>query len=228
MLRYQSRRHRYLMDESEQALSDAAEGETGRDSRIAKQILDDSKIHRLWESRHADLVKPVSEQSRRAPQIYMLRDMEVKLLHRRSLIRHIRKHNIVGPRRDRLFSVFYGPTDTNDAILKEHRQYTLAVSSRLSADHLIDVMCDSVSVKLLTQYEAVYSRYFEFYCFVVSTDDAVLADAAKAEMISLRRQALRLIKRIHSEKPDSGHSSFERQALLARSGRYPVLDYMVG
>ncbi len=228
MLRYQSRRHRYLMNESEQALEDAAEQSTGRDARIARQILGDFQMHRLWESRHADLVKPVAEHSRRTPQIFMLRDMEVKLLHRRSLIRHIRKHRITGPKRERLFSVFYGPTDPTDAILKEHRQYTLAVSSRVSADHLIDVMCDAVSDRLLRQYEALYSKYFEYYCFVVSTDDAVMADAARAEMITMRRAAMHLIKRIHSERPDSGHSSFERQALLARSGRYPVVDYMVG
>ena len=228
MLRYQSRRHRYLMDESEQALSDAAESRCGRDARIARQILGDSKIHRLWESRHADLVMPVAEQSKRAPQIYKLRDIEVKLLHRRSLIRHIRKHGVTGKKRDRLFSIFYGPTDTTDAILKEHKQYTLAVSSRVSTDHLINVMHDPVSVKLLRQYESVYSRYFEYYCFVNCTDDAVLADAAKVEMIGLRRQAMQLIKRIHSERPEDGHSSFEREALLARSGRYPIVDYMVG
>lgn len=228
MLRYQSRRHRYLMSESEQALSDAAEDGCGRDQRIAQQILGDSKIHRLWESRHADLVVPVAEHGRRAPQIFTLRDIEVRLLHRRSLIRYIRRHRVTGAKRARLFSVFYGPTDTTDAILKEHRQYTLSVSSRVSTDHLINVMCDPVSVQLLREYEAIYSRYFEHYCFMVNSNDKILADAAKAEMIGLRRRALRMIKRIHSERPQSGHSSFERQALLARSGRYPIVDYMVG
>ena len=149
MLRYQSRRHRYLMDESEQALADAAEKRRGRDARIARQILGDSKIHRLWESRHADLVMPVAKQSKRAPQIFGLRDIEVKLLHRRALVRYLREHHVVGDERARLFSVFYGPTDTNDAILKEHRQYTLAVSSRVSVDHLINVMHDPLSSKLL-------------------------------------------------------------------------------
>ncbi len=227
MLRYQSRRHRYLMDESEQALQDAAESCCGRDARIARQVLDDAKIHRLWESRHADLVMPVAEQSRRAPQIFKLRDIEVKLLHRRALIRHIRRHRITGRNRDRLFSVFYGPVDTTDAILKEHRQYTIAVSSRVSTDHLINVMHDPVSQDLLRQYESVYSKYFEYYCFVSCTDDEVMASVAKAEMTGLRREAMRLIKRLHSERPESGHSSFEREALLARSGRYPIVDYMI-
>jgi hypothetical protein len=227
MLRYQSRRHQYLMDESEQALSDAAASSRLRDARIAKQILGDSNIHRLWESRHADLVMPVAETGRRATQIFALRDIELRLLHRRALITHIRKHRIVGEKRDRLFSVFYGPTDTNNAILKEHRQYTLSVSSRVSADHLIDVMCDSVSNRLLKEYEGIYSKYFELYCFVAGCDDVALKDASKLEMLGLRRRAMRMIKRIHSEQPDGGHSSFERQALLARSGRYPIRNYMV-
>jgi len=227
MLRYQSRRHRYLMDESEQALSDAAAGGCQRDTRIARQILGDPRIHRLWESRHADLVLPVSKHSLRNAQIFALRDIEVNLLHRRALISCIRKQRIVGKERDKLFSVFYGPRDTRDAILTEHRQYTLAVSSRVSTDHLINVMHDPVSVKLLHEYKNIYSTYFELYCFVVSCDDTITADATRLELAVLRRRAMQMIKRIHSERPEGGHSSFEREALLARSGRYPIQDYMV-
>ena len=227
MLRYQSRRHRFLMDESEQALSDAAAGDRPRDARIAQQILGDSTFHRLWESRHADLVMPVAEHSRRDAQIFKLRDIELKLLHRRALIRCIRKHKIVGKQREKLMSVFYGPKAIRDAILAEHRQYTLAVSSRVSADHLIDIMHDPVSVMLLEEYQTIYTTYFELYCFTVICSDTALADAAAQEMTSLRRRAMRMIKRLHTEPPAGGHSSFEREALLARSGRYPVLDYMV-
>jgi len=215
------------MNESEQALSDAAEGDRPRDARIARQTLNDSRIHRLWESRHADLVMPVAEHTRRAGQIFKLRDIEIKLLHRRALIRCIRKHGIVGEQRARLFSVFYGPRDTQDAILAEHRQYSLAVSSRVSADHLIDVMRDPLSVQLLRAYEAIYSKYFELYCSTASCRDEVMADATRQEMAGLRMRAMQMIKRIHSERPDNSHSSFERQALLARSGRYPIRDYMV-
>ncbi len=226
MLRYQSRRHRYLMDESEQALSDAAEGDGQRDARIARHLLNDRKSYGLWESRHADLVRTVAEQNRRAPQIFALRDIEVRLVHRRALVTHIRKHKIVGEKRDRLLSVFHGPMDATNAILAEHREYTLVVSSRVSTDRLIDVMYDSVSVRLLQEYKDLYTKYFELYCFVVSTEDAFVADATKVEMLILKRRAMQMIKRIHSESPDDRYSSFDHQALLARSGRYPVLDYM--
>ncbi len=228
MMRYQTRRHRYLMDESEQALSDAAEGGRERDRRIARQILGDAKIHRLWESRHADLVMPVAKESRRDAQIYGLRDIEVKLLHRRALITCIREKGIAGKKRDNLFAVFYGPKDKQNAILAEHRQYTLAVSSRVSTDHLIHVMHDPVSERLIAEYEKTYSRYFELYCFVVNCRDAETVAATQLELAILRRRAMQMIKQIHSERPERGHSSFDREALLARSGRYPIQDYMVG
>ena len=228
MLRYQSRRHQRLMDESERALSDEAEYGRRRESRIARDLIGDSQNFRLWESRHADLILPLSEQSRRTPQIFALRDLEVRLLHKRALIRHIRFHGLVGEERDRLFSVFYGPRETTNAILAEHRQYTLAVSSRVSADHLMGVMEDSVSFSLLREYERVYTEYFELYCFIVACDDEETVEAAKPLMLDLRRRAFNLIKRIHTEKPAGDTPSIERQALLARSGRYPVRNYMVG
>ena len=229
MLRFQSRRHRWLMDESQQALADAAEGGDQRKCRIARQVLSDSKIHRLWESRHADLVCSAAEQCKRAGQIFAFRDIEVRLLHRRALITHIRKHHIVGQERDRLFTLFYGPADTTNAILTEHRQYMLAVSSSVSANHLIDLMVDPGSVRLLKGYEAIYSAYFETYCYVAICGDPVLANMVKPEMRYLRKQAMRMFKLIQSEHPDrSHHSNFDRQALLTQSGRYPILEYMTG
>ena len=228
MFRYQSRRHRFLMHESEQALNDAAEGDSPREKRIAQHVLGDSKILRLWESRHADMMVPVAAPGTRANQVFNLRDVEVKLLHRRALIRSIRKLGIGGEARDRLFSTFYGPRDTQDAILTEHRQYSLAVSSRISADHLIDVMDDPLSFRLLDMYTDVYSRYFETYCKAVLASDETVIAMYHEQLKPLRSIALSLIKRIHTERPHGSDTSFERRALLARSGRYAIRDYMVG
>jgi hypothetical protein len=228
MLRYLSRRHKTLMDESEQALFSAAQQDSGTDARIAKQIIGDSKTHGLWEARHAELVRPVAEQTGRTSQVFALRDVEVRLVHRRALIDHLREHRILGKERERLFEVFYGPREFQDAVLAEHRQYMLAVSSRVSTDHLIDVMSDPVSKKLLGEYEALYARYFDLYCYVVGSEDRVCAEATKHLMIDARQQAERLRRRINTVRPDGRAADFERQAVLARSGRYPVLDYMVG
>jgi hypothetical protein len=228
MLRYLSRRHKTLMDESEQALYAAAQQPSGSDARIAKQIISDVKTHGLWEARHAELVRPVAEQHGRAPQVIALRDLEVRLVHRRALFEHIREHQIRGEQRERLFQVFYGPREFQDAVLSEHRQYMLAVSSRVSADHLIDVMSDPVSKKLLADYEKLYARYFGLYCYVAGAKDRDCAEAMKPLMTLTRQQTDRVRQRINSERPDNRAADFERQAVLARSGRYPVLDYMVG
>jgi hypothetical protein len=226
MLRYQSRRHRILMDESEQAIADAVHSAHLRHARIARHLLSDNKAYGVWESRHADLIVPVAEEKRRSTQIFGLRNLEIKLLHRRALIRTIRQEGIVGQERDRLFGAFYGPRDTQDAILAEHRQYTLAVSSRVSADHLIDIMDDPASITLLREYEKLYSKYFGIYCDMVSTQEQAVADALKPELSRLRRRLLTMIRRIHSERPLGSRVSFESRALLARSGRHKVRDYL--
>jgi hypothetical protein len=216
------------MDESEQALWTAAQKESGSDARIAQQIIGDSKTHDLWEARHAELVRPVAEHNGRAPQVIALRDLEVRLVHRRALIDHIREHQLRGEDRQRLFQVFYGPREFRDSILAEHRQYMLAVSSRVSTDHLIDVMSDPPSKKLLAEYESLYARYFALYCYVAAAEDRTCAEAAKHLMTDARKQAEKLRRRINTERPDNRAADFERQAILARSGRYPILDYMVG
>lgn len=228
MSRYLSRRLQHLMDESEHALWDAAEAPSSRESLIAQHVLSEPKILRLWESRHAELVRPIAEQSRRVPQVIALRDIEVRLVHRRALIDHIRENHILGQARDRLFSVFYGPREVRDAILAEHRQYMLAVSSRVSADHLVDVIHDPVSKRLVGEYEAIFAEYFDLYCFVAASEDSTCADAAKLLMLDARRRAKVARQRIHSVAPNRQLPDFEYQALLARSGRYPIANYMVG
>ena len=107
MLRYQTRRHRYLMQESEQALNDAAVDGAPRQKRIAQHVLSDPKVLGLWESRHAELLVPVAEHRQRAHQIYSMRDIEVKLLHRRALIRTIRNLRLGHTARSRLLATFY-------------------------------------------------------------------------------------------------------------------------
>jgi hypothetical protein len=216
------------MDESEQALFSAAQRNSGIDARIAKQIIGDSKTHGLWEALHAELVRPVAEQAGRTSQVFALRDVEVRLVHRRALIEHVREHQLRGRERERLFQVFYGPREIQDAVLAEHRQYMLAVSSRVSTDHLIDVMSDPVSKKLLAEYEDRYTRYFELYCYVAGSEDRAGAEATKHLMTNARRQTERLRRHINTVRPDGRAADFERQAVLARSGRYPILDYMVG
>ena len=63
---------------------------------------------------------------------------------------------------------------------------------------------------------------------MVSAEDRACAEATRDAMTGARQQAERIRRRLNTERPDNRAADFERQAVLARSGRYPVLDYMVG
>ena len=226
MLRYSSRRHKRLMDVSEFALQGAAESASARESRIATDVLRDDRKYREWESRHADLLLPVAEQSRKKPQIVALRDAEAKLVHRRAFFRYLRAREVRGEARKRLFRLFHSTLDYNDAVLAEHRQYMLAVSSRISTDHIIDVMEDSNSNLLLQQYEKAFSRYFEMKCYVACAGGSDTARFVQQSMRDLQGRLLQLRRQMQTQSPAGHGGNFDRQELLSRSGRYPVLDYL--
>lgn len=228
MPRYNSRRHQKLMDESEYALQDASESSPALVSRVVKTVLDDSHIYRMWEARHADLLLPVAEHGDKKRQILALRNAEVQLVHRRALFTYLRSNNVRGVQRMHLFRRLHSTVDYQDAVVAEHRQYMLALSSRVSADHLIDVMNDPKSKALIDQYRALYTRYFEMQCYVAGLGNSDCFDLVRETMGDVREQLGRVRTLIETERPEQTCRSFDRQEPLARSGRYPVLNYMIG
>ena len=50
----------------------------------------------------------------------------------------------------------------------------------------------------------------------------------RSVMADARNELRRLRRQIELQPLDSRGASFDRQEVLARSGRYPVLEYMVG
>ncbi len=216
------------MGESEYALQAASDSSSPRLSRIVNTILQDNQSYRMWESRHADLLLPVAEYSDRKRQLLALRDAEIRLVHRRALFRYLKANAVCGEQRRRLFRMLHSTLDYHNAVLTEHRQYMMAVSSRVSADHLIDVMNDPDSKLLPRNYEKVYTRYFEMQCYVMGMGDSNCIAVVRSAMADTRDQLRRLRRHVQVEPLDRRCASFERQELLARSGRYPVLDYMVG
>ena len=228
MVRYHSLRHRRLMDESEYALHSAADSENENDARISQLVIDDSKIYQLWEARHAQSVIPVAEERQSAGQIIKLRMLEMQLVHRRALIEHVRDKKLRGVEREKLFSLFYGPRDFQNAVIAEHRQYTIAMSSRVSADHLIGLMHDPGSRQLLQRYETVFKRYFALSCYMLKSKNEIYGNAMKPVYDETASRLKRIRKRIESEKPLNRLRDIAQQAMLAQTGRFPVRNYMVG
>ena len=226
MLRYSSHRHKRLMDASEYALQDAAESPLPRESRIATTVLDDGQKYRQWESQHAALLLPVAEHSRKKRQIVALRHAKVQLVHRRAFFKYLQAREIRGKRRQQLFRLFHSTLDYNDAVLAEHRHYMLAVSSRISTDHIIEVMDDLTSEHLLRVYEKTFARYFAMKCFVASARNSASGQLVHQSMRELQARLMTIRRRIETEAPTGRGGNFDRQELLSRSGRYPVLNYL--
>jgi hypothetical protein len=215
------------MTASEYALQEATESPLPRKSRIASTILGDGKKYREWEIRHANLLRPVAEQSAKKRQILALRNAEIKLVHRRALFTYLQNNEVVGEPRRRLFRLFHTTLDFDEAVLAEHRQYMLAVSSHISTDHIIDdVMHDDISTQLLRQYETTFARYFEMKCYIASASDSNCVDIVRSSLRGVQGQLLRIKRRIETEQPASYAGEFERQELLARTSRYEIVNYL--
>lgn len=227
MSRYSTRRHRHLMDESEQGLLDAHQSDSERKSGISGQILSDTKLHLLWESRHAKLMLPVAEHRKTTHQIINLRLASMQMIHGRALIEYVRDHEIRGEERRRFFAQYFGLMDYQNAVLAAHRHYLLSMSSMVSTNHLIDLMFDPVSHALLARYHDVYRKYFELSAYAASAHDDVCARALWPFIQREKIELNRIRKRLVTTAPDMHCRELDRQACLARSGRYPVLNYLL-
>jgi hypothetical protein len=214
------------MTESEYALQDASESPVPRESRIASTVLSDNKKYREWELRHANLLLPVAEQSARKYQVLALRHADIALIHRRALFQYLQTHEVRGELREKLFRLFHTTLDFNEAILAEHRQYMLAFSSGISTNHIIDIMRDDTSTRLVEQYETTFGRYFEMKCFVATARDSDTIKIVRSSIRDVQGHLLRLRRRMETELPTERTRNFDRQELLARSGRYKIQNYL--
>src|SRR5579863_8218785 len=103
----QGYKHTRLMEESEISLAAAAREGPPEDMLVASRILEHPTAYRTWEAEHARLLRGVSDHSRLAAQIGALRAATFTLIHRKALFEYVREREISGPKRHRLFSLFY-------------------------------------------------------------------------------------------------------------------------
>jgi hypothetical protein len=100
----------------------------------------------------------------REAQTCKLRLVATHQIHRAALVRHLRDNEVVGASRAQLFAEFYGPLDSDCAVLAEHRNYQQAVSSQLCATDLLQLVGDRHGLELLEAYQQQYGLYFAMYC----------------------------------------------------------------
>ncbi|MBV8340942.1 MAG: hypothetical protein JO173_01035 [Gammaproteobacteria bacterium] len=202
--------HARLMEESESRLEMAAYLHSPADV-AASRLRETRSVYRQWEAEHARLMRTVSEHRRPEEQITALRSTAFGLVHRRALFDYLRERQITGPRRHRLFEIFYGYRDYGNAVIAEHHNYLRSSSSYLATQHLGEnLMYDVAFDEPLRLYEEWYAEYFRAYC------DSELAESEEDKRVTAPLEALR---------PLLKHRIVEaRQAILAMP-RAPDKDW---
>jgi hypothetical protein len=178
----QGYKHARLMEESESCLAAVARAGPPEDMVVASRILDHPMSYRTWESQHDRLLRNVSLHSRLAPQMGALRSATFALIHRTALFEYIRERSVTGPKRRRLFELFYCARDYANSVIAEHASFLRSHTSHLCLDHLAaQLMRDAAFDEPMQLYSEWYSDYFRIFCDVALAE----TEAEKLEIAPL-------------------------------------------
>lgn len=184
--------HWLLMEESEHRIELAIRSESEIERNLAHRILDNEKRHRAWESSHYRLMKSIAEVPTPRGQIRRLRQVTSSLTNSQALFRYLRDNHVTGARRRALFSVFYGPSDYVNAVLKEHDRFLTAASSSLCNAYLgVTIWHDPCFQDPLIDYEEAYFSYFSVFCDCAIAEHERREPSTRSLLLLLKEEAMR-------------------------------------
>jgi hypothetical protein len=161
---------------------------------VASRLLEHPTAYRHWEAEHNRLLRNVSAHSRLGPQIGALRSAAFTLIHRKALFEYIRDRGLTGPKRHRLFAIFYGLRDYTNSVVAEHASFLRCSSSQICTEHLAEhLMRDAAFEEPMQLYQEWYSDYFRVFCDVelAETEDEKQALAPVEALKPLLKHRLR-------------------------------------
>ena len=115
-----------------------------------------------------------------------LRSATFTLIHRKAMFEYLRDREITGPKRHRLFALFYGARDYANSVIAEHASFVRCSSSYFCMDHLAaQLMRDAAFDESMQLYAEWYADYFRLFC------DVALADTEEEKMALAAVEALK-------------------------------------
>ena len=190
----QGYKHARLMEESEISLAAAAREGSPAEMLVASRIIEHPGAYRIWEAEHDRLLRGISGHNRLAAQMGALRAATFTLIHRKALFEYIRERRISGPKRHRLFALFYGARDYSNSVIAEHASFVRCSSSHICAEHLAaQLMRDAAFEEPMQLYGEWYADYFRVFCDVAlaETQEEKLALAPVEALKPLLKHRLR-------------------------------------
>lgn len=225
-MKFLTYRHQKLMEASEYALEHAAQSPEIDKGRIASTVISDNRIYRTWENAHAELLIPAARQRSDQKLLAELRRSQVTLVQHRALFRYLDNNQIRGEKRKQILRLFHSTLDFQDAVLREHRRFMFAVSSRISTRHISHFMADTSGDVLIRRYEQAYDQYFGLKCEVALTKSPNAVALIRPFLATAQLHLRVAHQRLQQSKPSVSGFKFEVQESLNRSGRYKALNYL--
>ncbi len=200
----------HMLYASEEALWDAASGGKDPERRIARDLVTSERLQTVWRPHQSRILEAVASGRFTRDRALRLRREAAAARHSRMLIDHIRVNRFDGDGRARLFTQFFPNLDTQTAILREHRRYTIAVSDSITLERLLGMHDDTLGLDLLQRYSRAYAVYFKLYCQWLPLPQSAYAEVMRLAMIearndaeALRHQLLKIRRRSNGRGPNS-------------------------
>jgi len=180
--------HPQLMRESERRIESAVESRDSRESIVARRLLADGAVLRLWDIEHARYMRAVARERRRAAQLVALRGVSFGLVHRKALFEHLRAERPQGDERRRVVALFHRSLGHSAALVWEHHEFVRASCSMLCATHIAtSLLREQAFAEAFRDYEQLFAEYFRLYCSA-STTDGEPADPCRSLLPYLKHQ----------------------------------------
>lgn len=149
-----------LLEESKHSLWHIVAGDDKRFAHAAARITNDFNIYDRWCHRHERLMRPVAEAEGRFGQPRALRAIGARLIQRTALVDYLRTNRPAKAVREQLVARFGRQGSPRRAVLEEHRDYVLSVTSEACVDHLLRQLGDPFGPRLLEEYRHFYGESF--------------------------------------------------------------------
>ena len=122
-------------------------------------------------------------------QAVALRHAALRLIHGKALFEYLKKHNVRGKARARILAHFHRTLVYEHAVVAEHTVYVRKSASLLCASHVgTDLVHDPAFLDPMTQYETLFTEYFELYCSTLVPAEDPNSEAEPALLPLLKHQ----------------------------------------
>ena len=210
--------HPQLMRESERRIESAVDSTDPGESIVARRLLADGAVLRLWSVEHARYMRVVARERRRPDQLSALRVVSFGLIHRKAVFEYLRSERPPEGERRRVVSIFHRSLGHSAALVAEHREFIRASCSILCTSHIAtSVLEATIFDEALRDYERMFSEYFRLFCSARRAGPGV-PDPCHALLPYLKHELEEQRRLILAGAETLAAAQLARKKLLSRTG----------